>query len=63
MMTLERYQKEKQIKDFIFGKLEDGWTVKKLNDGRYEFKKKTKFIDSVEKIHSDNFLTEFLKEK
>jgi hypothetical protein len=63
MLTLKHYNKEKQIKDFIYDKLQRGWTVKKLNNCRYEFKKNTELFECCERIHSDNFLTRFLKQK
>lgn len=63
MLTLEQYNKEKQIKDFIYYKLQQGWSIRKLNNCRYEFKKKTKLLDVTEKIHSDNFLDRFLEQK
>lgn len=58
-----QFEKEIRIRKFIYDKIEQGYTVKKIGKNLYEFKIKTKTLDSVEKIHSDNFLVEFLKEK
>jgi len=56
-------RKQRKISDFIFEKLEDGFTVRKISENTYEFKKKTKLLDITEKVHSDNFLNEFIKIK
>jgi hypothetical protein len=57
------YEFERQllIRKFIFDKIKEGYSVRKLGEDVYEFKIKTKKLDSVEKIHSSNFLTDFLK--
>ena len=57
------YEFEKQllIRKFIFDKIEEGYTVRKIGKDVYEFKIKTKKLDSVEKLHNSNFLTDFLK--
>lgn len=58
-----QFEKEIMIRRFIYDKIQQGYIVRKTGKDTYEFKIKTKLLDSVEKIHSDNFLTEFLKEK
>jgi len=57
------FEKKLIIKNFIYDKIQQGYTVKKIGKDTYEFKIKTKRLDTIEKIHSDNFLTEFLQEK
>ncbi len=59
----DRSDRERWIKDMVFKKINDGWTVRRLKDGRYEFKKKTSLFDGVEKFHSPEFLTNFLNYK
>jgi hypothetical protein len=56
-----QFENQKIIMKFIYNKIEKGYTVKKISKDTYEFKIKTKTLDATEKIHSDNFLTEFLK--
>ena len=58
-----QFEKEAIIRRFIYDKVEQGYTVRKIGKNQYEFKIKTKTLDSIEKIHSNNFLTEFLKKK
>lgn len=58
-----QFEKQMIIRKFIFDKIEEGYTVRKIGKNLYEFKIKKEKLDSVEKIHSDNFLAEFLKEK
>lgn len=58
-----QFEKQMVIRKFIFDKIEEGYTVRKIGKNLYEFKIKKEKLDSVEKIHSDNFLAEFLKEK
>ncbi len=58
------FEKEIMIRKFIYDKIEQGYTVRKIGKNQYEFKIKTKTLNSIEKIHSDhNFLAEFLQEK
>jgi hypothetical protein len=40
---------------FIYRALETGWCVRKLRDGRFEFKKPT------EDVHKEMFLEDYLK--
>ena len=56
-------RKQRKIENFIYQKLEDGYTVRKIGESTYEFKKKTKLLDITEKVHSNNFLDEFIKMK
>jgi hypothetical protein len=58
MLKIERQTK---MTEFIYNKLEKGYTVKKLSNDMYEFKIKTSKLDIEEKIHSSNFLTNFVK--
>ena len=57
---IQNYQKEIIIRGFIYNKIQQGYTVKKTGKDTYEFKIKTKRLDISEKIHCDNFLSEFL---
>jgi hypothetical protein len=56
-------RKQRKIADFIFMKIQDNYTVSKISENTYQFKKKTKLLDITEKVHSDNFLNEFIKMK
>ena len=56
-------RKQRKIENFIYEKLEDGYTIRKIGESTYEFKKKTKLLDITEKVHSNNFLNEFIKMK
>lgn len=56
------FEKEMIIRRFIYDKIEQGYTVRKINKDTYEFKIKTKTLDSIEKVHSNNFINEFLQE-
>lgn len=58
MLKIERQTK---ITEFLYDKLEAGYTVRKISKDMYEFKIKTEKLDIAEKIHSSNFLTDFLK--
>ena len=58
---LDYDRKQRKIADFIYNKLEDGYSIKKIGENTYEFKKKTKLLDITEKVHSNNFLNEFIK--
>ena len=60
---LDYDRKQRKIADFIYQKLQDGYIVRKIGESTYEFKKKTKLLDITEKIHSNNFLDEFIKMK
>jgi hypothetical protein len=60
---LDYDRKQRKIADFIYEKLENGYTIRKIGESTYEFKKKTKLLDITEKVHSDNFLNEFIKMK
>ena len=48
-----------QIMIFIFRALDEGWTVRKKNVDKYEFKKPLK--DITEEVSSDDFTTNFLR--
>ena len=54
-------RKQRKIADFIFMKIQDNFTVRKISENTYEFKKKTKLLDITEKVHSNNFLDDFIK--
>jgi hypothetical protein len=56
-------RKQRKIENFIYEKIQDNFTFRKISENTYEFKKKTKLLDITEKVHSDNFLNEFIKIK
>lgn len=45
---------------FIYRALDDGWTVKKISDEKYEFKKPLQ--DITEEVTSDDFTSNFLRQ-
>ena len=60
---IQNYRKELIIKNFIYNKINQGYTVKKISDDEYEFKITIKRIDISEKIHSETFLTDFINKE
>ena len=54
------YYKELIIRRFIYEKIQQGYTVKKVSDDTYEFQIKTSKLKITEKIHCDNFLSNFV---
>lgn len=58
-----QFEKELIIRRFIYDKIEKGYTVRKIGKNTYEFKIKIKNTDIIEKVHSDNFINDFLQEK
>ena len=55
-----KFEKQLMISTFIYDKIEEGYTVRKLKDNIYEFKIKKEKLDITEKIHSLNFLRDFI---
>lgn len=55
------FERKLTIRNFIYDKVEKGYIVRKIGKDTYEFKIKTKMFDSIEKIHRDNFIKDFLK--
>lgn len=49
-----------QMMVFIYRALNDGWTVRKLDTDKYEFKKPIENI--TEEVTSEDFTTNFLKQ-
>ena len=43
---------------FIYNAINDGWTVQKLDDGRYEFQKQR--IKTTSDVCMDNYLEKFI---
>jgi len=43
---------------FIYNAINDGWTVRKLDDGRYEFQKQR--IKTTSDVCMDNYLEKFI---
>ena len=60
---IQNYRKELIIRNFIYNKINQGYTVKKTSDDEYEFKITIKRIDISEKIHSETFLTDFINKE
>ena len=60
---IQNYRKELIIRNFIYNKINQGYTVKKISDDEYEFKITIKRIDISEKIHSETFLTDFINKE
>ena len=56
-----KFEKQVMIRKFICDKIEEGYTVRKTGKNIYEFKIKKEKVNIVEKLHSSNFLTNFIK--
>ena len=56
-----KFEKQLMIRKFICDKIEEGYTVRKTGKNINEFKIKKEKLDIIEKIHSSNFLTDFIK--
>lgn len=56
---IQNYHRDLSIRNFIYNKINQGYTVKKISDDTYEFKITKKRLDITEKINCDNFLTDF----
>ena len=46
---------------FIYNAVNDGWTVKLLSDGRYEFRRKNVRVTSDEDECLDSYLNKFIQ--
>lgn len=55
-----KFEKEMRIRNFIYDKIEKGYTVRKTGKDTYEFKIKT---EKIKVVNSSNFLTDFVKIK
>ena len=60
---IQNYHRELIIRRFIYEKIQQGYTVKKVSDDTYEFQIKKSKLKITEKIHCDNFLTDFIKQE
>ena len=60
---IQNYHRELIIRRFIYEKIQQGYTVKKVSDDTYEFQIKTSKLKITEKIHCDNFLTDFVNKE
>ena len=60
---IQNYHRDLSIRNFIYNKINQGYTVKKISDDTYEFKITKKRLDIIEKIHCDNFLTDFVNKE
>ncbi len=58
---MNSYHKELIIRNFIFNKIQQGYSVRKITSDTYEFKIKTNKLKITEEIHSDTFLNDFVK--
>ena len=55
-----KFEQQLIIRKFIYDKIEEGYTVRKTGENIYEFKIKKEKLDIIEKIHSSNFLKDFI---
>ena len=56
-----KFEQELMIRKFIYDKIEEGYTVRKTGENIYEFNIPKEKLDIIEKLHSSNFLTNFIK--
>ena len=56
-----KFEQQLIIRKFIYDNIEEGYAVRKTGENIYEFKIKKEKLDIIEKLHSSNFLTNFMK--